>query len=101
VSRRAQQAGVYIIRFEPEPDRWLVSVVVVRPLRPAAPETSRQRVQYFTDPEQAITAMAAQLREEFGRPPFPVELSITSSIRPLSTVERDIAPGRSPRDRGP
>ena len=69
VSRRAQQAGVCVIRFEPEPDRLLVSVSVIWPLDDDNRPTGRERVRHFSDPEQAIAAVAEQLRQIFGRSP--------------------------------
>lgn len=76
------QAGVCIVRFEPEPDRWLISVTTVWPLGQDNRELSPGRVRHFTDPEQAIEAVAEQLRAAFRGDPFRrAEFGITSARR--------------------
>jgi hypothetical protein len=62
----AMRAGVCIVRFEPEPDRWLVTVTTIWPLAPDNYAATPSRTRHFADTESAIEAVAGELRRVLG-----------------------------------
>lgn len=87
------RSGVCIVRFEPEPDRWLISVTTIWPLAPdgyaAAPGTTA----HFADPDAAIEALAGEIRRMIRDSAIrDVDLSIRT--RPRGSIQT----GRSDTD---
>jgi hypothetical protein len=68
VDALALRAGVCIVRFEPEPDRWLVTVTTIWPLAADNYTATPNRTQHFADPEAAIEAVSGELRRILRRP---------------------------------
>lgn len=79
-------AGVCVIRFEAEPDRWLITMTVIFPLGDDNRELARERVQHFSDPERAIATITERLKKAFGTGrPNRVDVSVNSPLEPPST----------------
>jgi hypothetical protein len=76
----AMRAGVCIVRFEPQPDRWLVTVTTIWPLAPDNYAATPNRTRNFADSEAAIEAVAGELRRVLGPSDIQgVELSIRAT----------------------
>jgi hypothetical protein len=90
---RSPQSGVCIIRFEPEPDRWLVSVLLIWPLTHDNRMSAREKVRHFSDPEEAITAIDERLRKAFASSRIrDVKLCISNPIQPSAQETRNSSP---------
>ena len=60
-----RRSGVCVVRFEPPPNRWLVTVTTTWPLTGEGRATGPTRVEHFTDLEAALALVVRTVRKAF------------------------------------